>query len=396
MLVATMRAAFIKCLLSVRRVSEHLKHVNAFVLTARLQDGYRFLQHIYQRRNGGPRCWATCQSRSHRQSDSSSSSSPVCCVKLQETEKWCFLYAMGMFGLFHRKHRYSCQLVENDIYKIKHCVCSHIAFTSGDDAFTDAINTRTTNLRSFPGGSEVKHLLANAGDTGEMQVGSLGQEDPLEEGIATHSSTLAWEIPWTEEPGGLQSMGSQRVGHNWATVQAHTHFLSSTHFPRGLHVLIQTSRQSKGRRIPWNSIQAPTKNLQGTHKLQGYVYSTSMHHSPLGRKQLNHFPARSPWMSPKELGTELWSLDPLAEFQKANLTLTFSWWDILFVFSLPCNICNPNTIARVRTWITGKKIGSQVKVPAPNAERIKLNLARFNKGCHKKSSLRFSLPNHQY
>ena len=41
-----------------------------------------------------------------------------------------------------------------------------------------------------------------------------GQEDPLEEGMATHSSTLAWEIPWTEEPGRLQFMGSQRVGHD--------------------------------------------------------------------------------------------------------------------------------------------------------------------------------------
>ena len=48
----------------------------------------------------------------------------------------------------------------------------------------------------------------------ETQVQSLGQEDPLEKGMATHSSTLAWKIPWTEEPGGLQSMGSQRVGHD--------------------------------------------------------------------------------------------------------------------------------------------------------------------------------------
>ena len=47
-----------------------------------------------------------------------------------------------------------------------------------------------------------------------MWVLSLGQEDPLEEGIATHSSILAWRIPWTEEPGGLQSTESQRVGHD--------------------------------------------------------------------------------------------------------------------------------------------------------------------------------------
>ena len=53
----------------------------------------------------------------------------------------------------------------------------------------------------------------------ETQVQSLGWEDPLKEGVATHSSILAWRIPWTEEPGRLQSMGSQRVGHDLATKQ---------------------------------------------------------------------------------------------------------------------------------------------------------------------------------
>ena len=48
----------------------------------------------------------------------------------------------------------------------------------------------------------------------EIWVQSLGREDPLEEGLATHSSILAWRIPWTEEAGGLQSMGSKRVGHD--------------------------------------------------------------------------------------------------------------------------------------------------------------------------------------
>ena len=56
----------------------------------------------------------------------------------------------------------------------------------------------------------VKNLPAMQG----TQVRSLGWDDPLEKGMATHSSILAWRIPWTEEPGGLQSMGSQRVGHN--------------------------------------------------------------------------------------------------------------------------------------------------------------------------------------
>ena len=65
-------------------------------------------------------------------------------------------------------------------------------------------------LLGFPDGSMVKNLPA----TQEMQFRSLGQEDPLEEEMATHSTILAWRIPWTEEPGGLQSMGSQRVRHN--------------------------------------------------------------------------------------------------------------------------------------------------------------------------------------
>ena len=51
-------------------------------------------------------------------------------------------------------------------------------------------------------------------ETQQIQVQSLGQEDPLDEEMATHSSILAWKIPWTEEPGGLQSMGSQRSGHD--------------------------------------------------------------------------------------------------------------------------------------------------------------------------------------
>ena len=70
----------------------------------------------------------------------------------------------------------------------------------------------------FPGGSVVKNLPVMQ----EMQktwVQSLGWEDPPEEEIATHSSTLAWKIPWTEEPGRLQSIGSQRVGHNLVTKQ---------------------------------------------------------------------------------------------------------------------------------------------------------------------------------
>ena len=67
----------------------------------------------------------------------------------------------------------------------------------------------------FPGGSVAKKPRAIQ-ELQEMWVRSPGQEDPLEEGMAIHSSILAWRIPWTVEPGGLQSMGSQSVGHDWS------------------------------------------------------------------------------------------------------------------------------------------------------------------------------------
>ena len=65
-------------------------------------------------------------------------------------------------------------------------------------------------VQGFPGGSVVKNLPAMQG----TQVRSLGQEDSLEKGIAIHSSILAWRIPWMEEPGGIQSTGSQRIGQD--------------------------------------------------------------------------------------------------------------------------------------------------------------------------------------
>ena len=71
-------------------------------------------------------------------------------------------------------------------------------------------------LWGFLGGSGVNKESAW---TQEMQVQFLGREDPLEEEIVMHSSILAWRILWTEEPGGLQSLGSQRVGHDLASKQ---------------------------------------------------------------------------------------------------------------------------------------------------------------------------------
>ena len=64
------------------------------------------------------------------------------------------------------------------------------------------------------GASLVAQMVKNLPVMQETRVRSLGQEDPLEKGMDTHSSMLAWRIPWTEEPGGLQSMVLQRVGHD--------------------------------------------------------------------------------------------------------------------------------------------------------------------------------------
>ena len=68
----------------------------------------------------------------------------------------------------------------------------------------------TYKSSDFPVAQTVKNLPTRQ----EARVRSLDCEDPLEEGMATHTSILAWRIPWTKEPGGLQSLGSQRVGHD--------------------------------------------------------------------------------------------------------------------------------------------------------------------------------------
>ena len=70
-------------------------------------------------------------------------------------------------------------------------------------------------------------------------VRSLGWEDPLEEEMAMHSSIPAWEIPWTEEPGGLQSVGSPRVGHDWATSRSRSRSCSNICHPSGINLQLQ-------------------------------------------------------------------------------------------------------------------------------------------------------------
>ena len=104
----------------------------------------------------------------------------------------------------------------------------------------------------------------------ETQVRALGQEDPLEEEMATHSSTLAWKIPWMEERGRLQSMGSQRDGHDWATELNWTEVfigwdsLASWGSPQGVDwtlwdSLISTEHQSL------NTIEPVTGSIHNSH-----------------------------------------------------------------------------------------------------------------------------------
>ena len=86
--------------------------------------------------------------------------------------------------------------------------CTEAVYQSFDYEYMGEMSKRS---------SLVAQMVKNLPATQETQVQSLGQEDPIEKGMATHSSILPWRIPWTEEPRGLQSMGSQRVRHDRAT-----------------------------------------------------------------------------------------------------------------------------------------------------------------------------------
>ena len=76
------------------------------------------------------------------------------------------------------------------------------------------VNVELVVLASIKRTSLVAQMVKRLSTMRETRVQSLGREDPLEKEMAIHSSTIAWKIPWTEEPGRLQSMGSQRVGHD--------------------------------------------------------------------------------------------------------------------------------------------------------------------------------------
>ena len=85
------------------------------------------------------------------------------------------------------------------------CVAESLCYSPDHNV----VNRLYANV-GFPGGTVMENPPANGGDSGSI----TGQEDPLEKGTATQSSIFTWRVPWTEEPGGLQSMGLQRVRHD--------------------------------------------------------------------------------------------------------------------------------------------------------------------------------------
>ena len=122
-----------------------------------------------------------------------------------------------------------------DPLRVKHLSVQFSSVTQSSPTLWDPMDCSTSGFpvcyhsRSYS--TEVAQTVKRLPTMRETWVWSLGWEFPLEKEMATHSSTLTWKIPWTEEPGRLQSMGSQRVGHDWAT-SLHFSFSSGTSQPR--------------------------------------------------------------------------------------------------------------------------------------------------------------------
>ena len=147
-----------------------------------------------------------------------------------------------------------------------------------------------------------------------MQVGSLGQEDPLEEGTATHSSVPAWRIRWTEEPGGLPSMGTQRVGHAGSSLALGPQ--PSARPPEGRRLEASTV----GVTTPHTGSEAegaPLAGLAPWGSLGKWEWSVT----PAGRTTGDH-----PWDSPGCHPTRLFSfsLYPSAEIIRHPSVIAFS------------------------------------------------------------------------
>ena len=159
----------------------------------------------------------------------------------------------------------------------------------GDSSSIPRLGRSVREGLSFPlkysWASLVVQMVKNPPAMQETWVLSLSWEDPLEKGMATRSSILAWRIPWTEEPGRLQSMGSQRVGHDWVTFILHFHTLGGWDVPWTIEAAIlgqlawlgwwsvigwlnrrgrekqKAAQQSLGFNLPW----VPIKKVENYH-----------------------------------------------------------------------------------------------------------------------------------
>ena len=143
----------------------------------------------------------------------------------------------------------------------------------------------------------VKNPPASAGDVRD-RVRSLSWEDPLEEGMATHSSILAWRIPWTEEPSGQQSMGSHRVGQDWsdsAAAAAHENNSSYLLFTVDcfVHFILLWSVDSFWRHYLYINTMIPNGHYQTSHTVkcrESYKQGNNNNKSVLFRRRSGH-----PW-----------------------------------------------------------------------------------------------------
>ena len=148
--------------------------------------------------------------------------------------------------------------------------------------------SRFIALQDFPGGSDSKASAYNARDLGSIPR----LEDLLEKEMASHSSILAWKIPWMEEPSRLQSMGSQKVGHNWTT-SLHYSFAGASLVAlmvKNLPTMWETWLDSWVKKIPWRKKWLPPPiflpgEFHGQRSLAGY--------SPWGCKESD----RSEWLT---------------------------------------------------------------------------------------------------
>ena len=168
----------------------------------------------------------------------------------------------------------------------------------------------------------------------ETQVQSLGWEDPLEKGLATQSSILAWKIPWTEGPGGLQSMGSQRVRHDWLTRPLSLHILEiyTPKHQRGLDWEELSGHPARAHSHPI-SIREPFNNHLIQYLFRTYFFVVYRLLSPRARRENADLYAFLPSPHPPQLKKTRCKLDHFETF-----VFKFVIWYSKFVIFQALNI----------------------------------------------------------